>query len=82
MNDVHPLIAAALAAPKTHRVVTRFASGETREHETRSLATAENYAFRERRKIGRDLIELDRVTLKQTGRTVRIVGVDIEKIAA
>jgi hypothetical protein len=67
----HPLISAALAAPKTHKVVTTFADGRTREQETHSAASAENHAIGERRKIGRDLI--DRVT----GKTVRVVSVEV-----
>ncbi len=68
---MHPLIATALAAPKTHNVVTTFADGRTREFATRSLRTAENHAHTERAKIGRDLIS------RETGKTVRVVGVDI-----
>ena len=64
-------INAALAAPKTHAVVTTYADGRTRRHETRSEATAETHAIGERRKIGRCLIDRD------TGRTVRVVSVDI-----
>ncbi len=73
MNQ-HPLIAAALAATKTHRVVTTFADGSSRHHDTRSEATAENYAHGERRKIGRDLIN------RATGETVRVVAVDVVAI--
>lgn len=50
----HPLIAAALAAPKTHKVVTVYADGETREFLTRSERTANNHAILDRRNIGRD----------------------------
>lgn len=67
----HPLLAAALAAPKTHAVVTTYACGKARQHETRSAATAENYAFGERRKISRELID------RATGGTVRVVSVEI-----
>lgn len=70
----HPLIAAALAAPKTHKVVTTYADGRVREFETRSLQTAENHAVLDRSKIGRDLIS------RETGKTVRIVSVDVCKI--
>lgn len=69
------LIAAALAAPKTHRVVTEYLGGARRAHETRSHATAENYAVGERRKIGRELIDRD------TGKTVVVAKVTIEEIA-
>lgn len=60
----HPLIAAALAAPKTHCVVTTYADGTVKRHETRSLASSETYAIGERRKIGHDLIS------RETGKTV------------
>lgn len=68
------LINAALTAPKTHRVVTTYACGKVRTHETRSEATAENYAFGERRKIGRELID------RETNKTVKVVSVAIEAI--
>lgn len=68
------LIAAALAAPKTHRVVTTYACGKTRTFDTRSLASAENYAVGDRRKIGRDLIDCD------SGEKVRVVSVEIAPI--
>lgn len=42
--NTHPLIAAALAMPKTHRVVTTQPDGAVHEHETRNLASAQNYA--------------------------------------
>lgn len=64
-------IAAALAMPKTHCVVSTYADGATNRHETASLAQAQNWAIGERRKIGRDLIE------RETGNIVRVVSVDI-----
>lgn len=70
MTD-HPLIAAALAAPKTHKVVTTYEGGAVKEHETRSGATAEMYARGERRKVGRGLLDRD------TGETVRVVSVEV-----
>lgn len=69
------LIKAALAAPKTHVVVSTYADGSQHRHETRSLATAENFAVGERRSIGRDLIS------RETGAMVRIVSVEILPIA-
>lgn len=74
MSPTNPLIAAALAMPKTHRVVTTYADGTTRQHETRNLASAENHAVGERRKIGRDLID------RETGNTVRVVSVTVSPI--
>lgn len=69
------LINAAAAMPKTHAVVTLYADGSTRRHETRSLATAENWATGERRKIGRTLIN------RATGKAVEVVGVTVEPLA-
>lgn len=65
------LIAAALAMPHTHAVVTRFEDGATRKFTTRSEASANNYAVGERRKVGRALIN------RETGATVRVVSVDV-----
>ncbi|WP_267550346.1 hypothetical protein [Rhizobium rhizogenes] len=65
----HPLVAAALAMPNTHEVVTLFADGTSRSFKTRNRASAENYAVGERRKIGKDLINRD------TGATVHVVDV-------
>ena len=70
----HALIAAALAAPKTHVVVVTYADGRVRRFETRNEASAENHALMERRKVGRDLID------RMTGKTVRVVSVVIEEI--
>lgn len=75
MTAPHPLIAAALAMPKTHVVITKYADGSQRRHETRNQGSAENHAFSERRKVGRDLID------RETGNTVRVVSVDVERIA-
>jgi len=69
------LIAAALAAPKTHAVVTTYADGRERRFDTRNAGSAENHAVGERRKIGRDLID------RNTGATVRVVSVEVVAIA-
>ena len=66
----HPLIAAALAAPHTHEVVTTYADGRERRLSTRSLDTAQRHSMRDRSNIGRDLIG-------DTGGTVRIVSVKV-----
>lgn len=71
---MNPLIAAALAAPKTHQVVTTYADGHQRIHETRNERTAEMYAIGERRKVDRDLID------RTTGETVRVVSVEVKAI--
>ena len=70
------LIARALAMPHTHEVITRYANGVERRFPTRNLASAENHADFERRKIGRDLISRD------TGETVRVTEVEVREIAA
>lgn len=75
MNAPHPLIAAALAAPKTHKVVTTYADGRVREFATRSEQTAESHAVMDRRNIGRDLL-----VRGEPGKTVRIVSVAVVKI--
>jgi hypothetical protein len=71
---MNPLIEAALAAPKTHAVVTLYADGSAKRHETRSLASAENFATGERRKVGRSLIN------RETGSAVEVVGVTVEAL--
>lgn len=78
-NAPHPLIAAALAKPHTHVVITRFDDGSSRRHTTRSAATAENFAVMDRRRMGRPLIS--RNADLTAGPIVRIVAVDIEPIA-
>jgi hypothetical protein len=74
ITATHPLIAAALAAPKTHKVITTYADGTVKRFDTRNLASAEMHAIGERRKIDRDLV--DRVT----GKSVHVVSVTIEPI--
>lgn len=48
----NPLITAALAAPKTHKVVVTHADGTVHTHETRNEASAENYAAHMRFRFG------------------------------
>ena len=71
MTTVHPLIASALAQPMTHVVITTYADGLVKRHETRGINSAENYAIGERRKIGRDLIS------RETGNHVRVASVEV-----
>lgn len=71
MSEAMDLIAAALAAPKTHAVVTTYACGKVKRFDTRSLASAENHATSERRKLGRNLIDRD------TGAAVRVASVAV-----
>ena len=65
------IVAAMLARPITHEVVTKFADGAERRFGVRSAAQGENYAIGERRKIGRDLLNRD------TGAMVRVVSVEV-----
>jgi hypothetical protein len=51
--NTHPLIAAALAMPKTHKVTVTFADGKVHEHETRNEASAQNYAQHMRYRCGK-----------------------------
>ena len=74
MTDIYARIAAAQTAPKTHVVVTTYADGTTKRHETRSAATAENWAVGERRKIGRALLD------RETGAKARVVSVGIQAL--
>lgn len=77
MTEARPLPAAllaALAAPKTHKVETTYASGIVKRFDTRNAASAEMHAIGERRKIGRDLID------RMTGEIVRVVSVTVSPI--
>lgn len=74
------MIAAALAMPHTHAVVTKYADGTARRFTTRSLKTAENHAIGERRKIGRDLISRGDNLGHKAGDIVRVVAVEIEEL--
>ena len=74
MNAPHPLIAAALAMPMTHSVITIYADGTEKRFDTRSLGSAENHAIGESRKIGRDLID------RATGKAVCVIGVTVSRI--
>jgi hypothetical protein len=69
------LVRAALDAPKTHVVVTLYADGTTKRHETRSRASAETHANMViRPQLGRDLID------RKTGKTVRMIDVTVEAL--
>jgi hypothetical protein len=71
------MVRAALDAPKTHVVVTLYADGTTKRHETRSLASAETHAnMVVRPQLGRDLID------RKTGETVHMIGVYVSTVAA
>lgn len=68
------IVAAMLARPMTHEVVTVFADKTTRRFPVRSLAQAENYAVGESRKIGRDLIN------RETNAVIRVIEVLIKAL--
>lgn len=76
--NVLDLIAREAAKPMTHVVVTTYADGATKRHETRGLPQAENFATGERRKIGRDLIS--RNPDMTQGPIVRVVSVEVEAL--
>lgn len=71
-QTIESLIAANLAKPITHHVVTTYSDGETLTHPVRSEGAAENWAIGERRKIGRNLIRRG-----FPNRRVRVVSVEI-----
>lgn len=73
--DALERIGAALAAPKTHRVIAKYACGKVYTFDTRSQSSAQSHAEFWLRKIGRELIDRD------TGSIVRVVSVEIERIA-
>lgn len=72
--DVMDMIAKRLAAKKNFRVVTAYASGVVKAHETETEGQAKNWAQGEAHKVGRDLID------RMTGEKVRVVSVTIEAI--
>lgn len=73
--DTEAFIAAQLAKPITHKVVTTYADGRVREFGTRSLAQAENHSVLDRRNIGRVL-----KVRGEPGKTVMIVSVEVVAI--
>ena len=72
--NIEQFIASKQAATKKFAVVTTYADGQTRQMQTATVGQAENYAHGQRAKIGRDLINRD------TGETVRVVGVTVSAI--
>jgi len=48
---MNQILARVGALPKTHKVVTVWANGQTTTNETHSAASAENYAVRMRRAV-------------------------------
>ncbi len=71
MTDINIFLAAQLARPITHLVVTTYADGRVREFGCRSLSAAENHAVLDRRSIGKTL------KVRGTNETVCIVKVEV-----
>lgn len=73
--DMTARLEALAAGPKPWVVTTTFADGRVRTLRQPFEKSARNFAERESRNIGRDLINRD------TGETVRIVSVVVEYVA-
>ena len=68
MNSME-LIAKMQAMPKAFEVVTLFADGTSRTHETATRGQADNYSVGEKRKIGRSMLN------RETGDAVMVTDV-------
>lgn len=73
-DQVRQRIAAIQALPRTHKCVTIYADGSTREVAAISENAAESHAVMKRRALGRDLID------RETGKPCRLVAVRVERI--
>lgn len=73
-DQVRQLIAAIQALPRTHKCITVYADGSTREVPAISEKAAENHAVMKRRVLGHDLID------RETGKACRLVAVRVERI--
>lgn len=69
--EIAALIDRMQSMPKAFEVVTLFADGTSRSHQTATLGQADNYAVGEKRKIGRALMNRD------TGDIVSVVSVEV-----
>jgi hypothetical protein len=76
MTNTPAIVAAMLAKPITHKVVTTWTDGQVNVLEVRSLAQAENHKITMGHRVGRDIIR------RETGETVRVVSIEIVKVAA
>jgi hypothetical protein len=65
------IVAAMLARPLTHKVVTTWSDGSMNELDVRSIAQAENHKITMSRMAGRDLIS------RKTGEMVRVTSIEI-----
>lgn len=70
--DILDRLNALAAAPKPWLVTTTYACGKVRTLRQPREAMARNFAERETRKIGRDLID------PMTGDKVRVIRVDVD----
>lgn len=68
------IVAAMLARPKTHRIVTTWTDGTVNELDTQSLRQAENHKITMSRFAGRDIIS------RETGQTKRVVSIEIVEL--
>lgn len=71
-------LTAAIAARKTHAVITTYADGTSTRHETRSAASAETHAIGERRKVGREVsTRNDDLTWREPVRVVSVAVIPL-----
>lgn len=68
---MNAILAAQLAKPFTHKVVTKWSNGEENVLEVRSIAQAENHKVTMSRMAGRDVVS------RETGETKRVVSIEI-----
>lgn len=71
MTHTPALIAAMLAKPITHKVITTWTDGLVNTLDVRSMAQAKNHEITMSRMAGRDIIR------RETGETVRVVSIEI-----
>lgn len=76
MTNTPALIAAMLAKPITHKVVTTWTDGRVDSLDVRSLAQAENHKITMSGFAGRD------VKRRETGETVRVVSIEVVQVSA
>lgn len=74
MTDVVAMLERMAAGPKPFVCVVSYESGKVRRIPQPTRIQAENVAERERRKIGRPLID------RMTGTTVRVIAVTVTEV--
>jgi len=75
-DAIRAKLEALAAKPREWRVTTVYQDGAVRVLDQPTEKQAENYASRERLKVGKDLIS------RETGLPVRVVSVTVGRIAA